>query len=648
MESYFPDIVEIPLDSNNLDDIAKYVHASVLELKKRHLPIELRQEIQEALIEGSSGMFLWVYLILHDLKTSTKTSPYDIRQKLKTLPKSLPELYQKILLAIKPEDLEAANKILRWVVWAERPLTLQELTMAIAIQPMHRSMSALREMVELDLANVLRLILGGLITIQNDTVYIVHQSAKEFLKEIHSIPSEWFSLQSNESNLHITIRCLTYLSFDEFENPQLVTDPELRSRWGLVDDQFYHYCSSHWSDHMKRLNDELQQSQLLRSAFLYLAQNEHKMKLAWCNFRHTNAYEVEWQQLIMATYYGLPNLIQFLLDDGADVNAKGGHYGNALQAAVDSDNEGIVRYLVERGADVNARGGEYGNALQAAAHNGNKDIVRYLVERGANVNAQGGEYGNALQAAAYNGDEDTVHYLVERGTDVNAQGGRYGTALLSAAYKGKENIIRYLVERGADINAQGGYYRNALLAAVYTGSDGIVRYLVERGADINAQGGYYGNALLAAAYRGNGDIVRYLVDRGADVNAQGGYYRNALQVAACEGKGDIVRYLVESGADVNDQGGIYGNALHAAVCKGNVDIVRYLVERGADINAQGGYYGNALLAAAYTGKDDIVRYLVELGADVNAQGGFLGNALRAAKRGGNSCIVDYLVGKGAV
>ena len=50
------------------------------------------------------------------------------------------------------------------------------------------------------------------------------------------------------------------------------------------------------------------------------------------------------------------------------MNAKGGEYDNALQAAVESyhGNAAIVKLLLENGAEVNARGGKYGNAFQAA------------------------------------------------------------------------------------------------------------------------------------------------------------------------------------------------------------------------------------------------------------------------------------------
>jgi hypothetical protein len=225
-------------------------------------------------------MFLWVYLILYDLTTPGRKSPHEIRKKLKSLPKTLPDLYKKILYAIKPDDVEIANDILRWVVWAERPLTVRELTIAIAIKPEHRSMSALSEMVQLNLEGNLRPVLGALITVQNDTVYLVHQSAKEFLKEINSTQIEWVSLQSKESNIHITVSCMTYLSFDEFENPIMASDVRTKSEKGLVDDPFFDYASSYWPAHMKQLDDELQQAPLLKQAFLYFAQSSKKLALA--------------------------------------------------------------------------------------------------------------------------------------------------------------------------------------------------------------------------------------------------------------------------------------------------------------------------------------------------------------------------------
>jgi ankyrin repeat protein len=64
-------------------------------------------------------------------------------------------------------------------------------------------------------------------------------------------------------------------------------------------------------------------------------------------------------------------------------------YGNLLQP-VTTKNVEIVRCLVENGADVNARGGEYRNALPATEANGNNSIVRFLLEKGASCNSKDG------------------------------------------------------------------------------------------------------------------------------------------------------------------------------------------------------------------------------------------------------------------
>jgi hypothetical protein len=114
VELNLPDVVIIQLDSNNLkEDIADFVAAEVLKLAQ--YPEALREEIRGALINGAGGMFLWVSLIMDDLKKSTTTRPRIIREKLKSLPKSLPGLYTDILGKIKPEDQEYAAAILQWV-----------------------------------------------------------------------------------------------------------------------------------------------------------------------------------------------------------------------------------------------------------------------------------------------------------------------------------------------------------------------------------------------------------------------------------------------------------------------------------------------------------------------------------------------------
>ena len=59
----------------------------------------------------------------------------------------------------------------------------------------------------------------------------------------------------------------------------------------------------------------------------------------------------------------------------------------------------IAKLLIENKANMNAEGGCYGNALEAASFRGWKAIVKFLVENGADVNVQEGYCGNTLEAA---------------------------------------------------------------------------------------------------------------------------------------------------------------------------------------------------------------------------------------------------------
>lgn len=115
----------------------------------------------------------------------------------------------------------------------------------------------------------------------------------------------------------------------------------------------------------------------------------------------------------------------------------------------------LYKLLLDNGAHVNAQGGDYGNALQAASFRGHVEVVQILLDKGAHVNAQGGNYGNALQAASCIGRDEVVQILLDKGADINAQGGKYGNALQGALAGQHEfktdnsRVTQILLENGA-------------------------------------------------------------------------------------------------------------------------------------------------------------------------------------------------------
>jgi len=576
---------EISLDACSLkSDITTF---AVSEVNKLPQFSAMAQEIQQVLIDGANGMFLWVSLILDDLKNSFTTKPRIIREKLKTLPSTLPDLYKDILRKIKPENQPAANTILQWVVWAMRPLTLKELTIATAIRPHDTSLSTMEDEMELDMKTVLRLIFGPMLKIEaNDTVHLVHQSARDFLRS-NSLsgqsPALW-NLSSTKSNLRLATSCLTYLSFDELEcgpvTPGFTMGEHHKHLQILenrkIENQFLSYAAENWSHHTSQTDHEA--FDLLRT-FGKLAKSEPKINLAYQIFVYSQKEPFEHTSpLHIAADFGFINFIKDLLDSNVDINARAGIYGTALQVAVLKDHEIIIRLLLDRGADVNAQGGKYGNALQAASFHGNCAIVHLLLDSRADINAQGGLYGTALLAASSGSHEAIVRLLLDRGADVHAQyDGIYSNALHAACSEHNEAIVRLLLDRGADVNTQSSILGDSPLwvASVYSNED-IVGLLLNHGADVNIQSYMVGTALHGASVSGNEAIVRQLLDWGANINAQSVLHHSALEAAAKNGKEAIVRLLLDRGADVNISSGLWAFALDAAAQNDNSAILDHL------------------------------------------------------------------------
>ncbi|THW54470.1 hypothetical protein D6D19_10716, partial [Aureobasidium pullulans] len=129
------------------------------------------------------------------------------------------------------------------------------------------------------------------------------------------------------------------------------------------------------------------------------------------------------------------------------------------------------------GADVNAQGGEYGSALQAASVKGHDKTVQILLDRGADVNAQGGEYGSALQAASVKGHDKILDHraLTNRCLDLGAKvdaTDKYGeTALHYAAEAGHLDIVEILIQANADRTVLDSHGRTALDCARGAGPD---------------------------------------------------------------------------------------------------------------------------------------------------------------------------------
>lgn len=125
--------IEVSIKKNSAD-IMTYIARNYDRSPTLPKRADFRQKVVAALLEGSNGMFLWVDLMFKDL--SMRSQPKQILNALKTLPKGLDKVYDKILGKIEMDVAEddernGLRELFCWVAHSKRPQTLLVLNLII-------------------------------------------------------------------------------------------------------------------------------------------------------------------------------------------------------------------------------------------------------------------------------------------------------------------------------------------------------------------------------------------------------------------------------------------------------------------------------------------------------------------------------------
>ncbi|KAG5817884.1 hypothetical protein H9Q71_001671 [Fusarium xylarioides] len=430
----------VQLDKNVVNgDICSYVEAT-LEQKPdfvdKKLSLSILEEIRDKIGDGADGMFRWAACQLESLARCL--SPKAIKIALRALPRDLNEIYYRMLKNIPAEYKSSAIRLLQFLIYTKRPLTLAEAIEVIATkidqEPWGFNVDGRLSLK----ADVLRycpsLVIIAKVTNYTETVeelHLAHFSVKEYLLE-----QAQFDLES--ASIVITRTCLTYLG--DIEN----NCSTIKSDFPIA-----RYAAKSWMDYAASAETS---EEIVRITVSFL-RNEITFQ-RWCRlYQADRAWDrtpgpPRAPRLYYACLGGLVGAARDLAIEGADVNAHGGEYGNALQAALNEGHQEVVQLLLDKGVDVNARGVEYGNALQTASYNGNRDIVQLLLDNGADANARGGRYGNAIQTASFKGNRDVVQLLNLNGAKMMAKKLLGVFCVQPAAVRAKWHAKEKIMQRG--------------------------------------------------------------------------------------------------------------------------------------------------------------------------------------------------------
>ncbi len=237
-----------------------------------------------------------------------------------------------------------------------------------------------------------------------------------------------------------------------------------------------------------------------------------------------------------AAQNGRRDVVEFLLDSGAQVNRPNIAGETALHYAVGLESPDVVNLLLARGADVKAKTDAGMTPLRGATAWGRLGAMRALLDKGADARETTPSGQTLLHMSALIGPPEAIGLLVTRGADMNAAAKNGDTPLLVACTAGNQATAAALIEHGADPNKRGGSGREPLTSAVRSGQSALVKRLLDAGAKpAEATTADKLTALHFAAAIGRLDITKMLLAAGASRDARDSQGRTAIELASRHG-----------------------------------------------------------------------------------------------------------------
>ncbi|KAJ3959634.1 hypothetical protein N0V92_003725 [Colletotrichum tropicale] len=330
-------------------DIETMVKAKVSKLKvEGTITPEACTILETSLAQGADRTFLWASLVLETISKLPSRKLSVVKSTLEVTPASLDQLYETALQGV--EDRVATTKMLQIILAATRPLTLEEINLAMNISSTHETVQDLLDDLEPDMEYTVKKLGGFFVRIMNSTVYLVHQTARDFLLRVKLLVDKGVDLQQEypSPKRHVEENRLVLL--------QAVYDTKEKFEFLLSKG------AAGWGDAVRSAagSGKVEQLQLLLSAADSVAEHEKLLDLP--------------DALKLASENGHASTRRLLLNAGVQEPEDTDISAGLVEAATLGCDEYNIRALVEDGArDVE------GKALFSRASFGEVEGVRTLL-----------------------------------------------------------------------------------------------------------------------------------------------------------------------------------------------------------------------------------------------------------------------------
>ncbi|KAL9570478.1 hypothetical protein ACKAV7_005409 [Fusarium commune] len=536
--------------------------------------IRTSSTIPKLVTKRADGIFLWAWLVVKQVLGLERKGAglKEIEAVILSVPQELDILYRQLIQSMSPDSL----KLIQWICFAMRPLSLDELRWAMLIEAdsRHQSLYECQRVGDYPsdndvLKRRIQTLSRGLAEVTSDAkvVQFIHQSVKDFFVEKGlSALDETINPDFIVEIAHYRLSriCIRYLAMEEIGRPASHDSYYLKSEF-----PFLFYAITSWVAHVKQSDaSSVPQEDLLE----YFTGPSNTLMERWVHiYRILDKFSKdrppeETSLIHVLSRYGVTGALGAILGRadqvGININAKDERSWAPLEWAAEEGHEAVVRMLLDRGACTEAADKEGMTPLLRAAGNGHKAIVQLLLDRGAHIDATDNTGRTPLMWAAACTTRMGQEFKAQDTLLASNALQTYQLQLLFLERQNKKKLMMAHQEQGAK--------DKTYLWAAEKEHEAVVRLLLYRGAHIEAVDKIGWTPLSHAAGNGHEAVVRLLLDRGACTEAK------PLLEAAMWGHEAVVRLLLEWGAHIEAVDKIGGTPLSWAAKEGHEAVVRLL------------------------------------------------------------------------
>jgi len=412
------------------------------------------------------------------------STPKEIWNALQSLPKDINETYDVAIIRAKAQGgtrYELAKKILTWITYARRPLTVRELQYAIS---RGTTIDGTTEETagdnSLPSQEVMISVCMGLVNYEEESkqLRLVHYTAQEYFLEKPDVLSA-------DANAELATSCVNYLISQSIPlNDKW--DPDQAYPWGWEFPEATHpflgYAAQYWYWHTRHGSTEE-----LRNLVTRFLEDTSKTRLAlsWASTllpEDGNSRISKWQfrdfmPLLVAAACGLPAIVEAQLKDGVDIRVETSLGESALILAAQFGHTDIARLLLKWTGYVERNSG------------GTSDFVPSLTARLFQLH-HGRKF---LSSISWIIGQYVVKRTRKRLRFINHIENSNGCCALYWATRYKHiELARLLIDAGANVDRQFKTIRGAsgeapLHAATWSRCTELVQILLDNGAEYDIQ-----------------------------------------------------------------------------------------------------------------------------------------------------------------